>query len=122
MPVASGRRAARRPTRRGRFHLPAARREGQKDRRTRFQAYYGGRPAVSVGDAFSWAWNKFRQTATRLVVASLVYGVLLGIAYVIAAAGGGLGGSTTTTSSDGYSTTTTDVSAGALAIMIVGYI
>ncbi|OBI92262.1 hypothetical protein A9X00_15530 [Mycobacterium sp. 1245805.9] len=57
-----------------------------------------------------------------LIVSTLIYGVLFGIAYAITLLGGGLGGTTTTTSSDGYTTTTTDIGAGGLAAMVVGYI
>jgi uncharacterized membrane protein len=92
------------------------------------QPGYGGAPGgqpsspFSVGDAFSWAWSKFTQNAAPLVVSTLIYGMLLGVAYAVSALGGGLGGTTTTTNSDGYTTTTTDVSAGGLAVVIVGYI
>jgi uncharacterized membrane protein len=87
----------------------------------------GGQPGqpgqpFSIGDAFSWAWGKFTQNASTLVIASIIYGVLFGIAYAITLLGGGLGGTTTTTNSDGYTTTSTNISAGGLAAMIVGYI
>lgn len=36
-----------------------------------------GRPAYSVGEGLSWAWNKFAKNAVPLLVATLVYGVLL---------------------------------------------
>jgi uncharacterized membrane protein len=85
----------------------------------------GGQPGqpFSVGEAFSWAWNKFTQNAVPLVVSVLLYGVLMGLAYGVAAAGGGMGSTTTTsTDSNGFSTATTNISASGLAIMIVGYI
>ncbi|MGU3497546.1 hypothetical protein [Mycobacterium sp. C31M] len=52
-------------------------------------AGYGGAPApFSVGDAFSWAWNKFSKNAAALIVPTLVYalivGVLAGIIYGLA--------------------------------------
>lgn len=83
-----------------------------------------GQPSqpFSIGEAFSWAWNKFTQNAASLVVATLIYGILIGIAYAISALGGGLGSTTTTTNSDGYSTASTNISAGGLAMMIVGYV
>jgi uncharacterized membrane protein len=40
---------------------------------------YGGYPGqqqYSVGDAFSWAWNKFSKNAVPLIVATLVYGLI----------------------------------------------
>src|SRR4029077_19456936 len=33
--------------------------------------------SYSVGDAFSWAWNKFSKNAGPLIVATLVYGLVL---------------------------------------------
>lgn len=38
-----------------------------------------GRPAFSVGDGLSWAWNKFTKNALPLVVATLVFGVVLAL-------------------------------------------
>jgi uncharacterized membrane protein len=91
------------------------------------QAGYGapyGQPGqpFSVGDAFNWAWKKFTQNATALVVSALIYGVLFGAAYALIALGRGMGSTTTTTNSDGYTTATANVSATGLAIMIVGSI
>ncbi|MGB8503208.1 MAG: hypothetical protein WCE29_13365, partial [Mycobacterium sp.] len=43
---------------------------------------YGGYNAeqpYSVGDAFSWAWNKFTKNAGPLIIASLVYGLVISI-------------------------------------------
>ena len=36
-----------------------------------------GRPAFSVGDALTWAWNKFSKNAVPLLVATLVYGLIV---------------------------------------------
>ncbi len=36
----------------------------------------GGRP-YSVGEAFSWAWNKFSKNAVPLIVATLVYALVV---------------------------------------------
>ena len=36
-----------------------------------------GRPAFSVGDAFSWAWNKFSKNAIPLILATLIFGAIL---------------------------------------------
>jgi uncharacterized membrane protein len=33
----------------------------------------------NVGEAFSWAWNKFTKNAAALIVPALVYGVIIGI-------------------------------------------
>ncbi|WP_211284845.1 hypothetical protein, partial [Mycobacterium palustre] len=91
------------------------------------QPGYGGAPGqpgapFSIGEAFSWAWGKFTQNAMPLIVATLIYVVLLGIAYAVTWLGGGLGGTDITTSSDGYTTTTTDIGGGGLAAMIAGYV
>ncbi|WP_370330174.1 hypothetical protein [Mycolicibacterium hippocampi] len=37
----------------------------------------GGQSGYSVGEAFSWAWNKFTNNAVPLVVATLAFGVVL---------------------------------------------
>ena len=46
-------------------------------------AGYPGAPGAgagfAVGDAFSWAWNKFSKNAAALVVPTLAYAVLVGI-------------------------------------------
>lgn len=36
-----------------------------------------GRPSVTVGEAFNWAWNKFTKNAVPLIVATLVFGVVI---------------------------------------------
>lgn len=36
-------------------------------------------PMYSVGDALSWAWNKFTRNALPLVVATLLFGLLLAV-------------------------------------------
>jgi uncharacterized membrane protein len=38
---------------------------------------YGTQQPYSVGDAFSWAWNKFGKNAGPLIVATLVYAVIM---------------------------------------------
>lgn len=35
-----------------------------------------GRPAFSVGEALSWAWNKFSKNAVPLMVATLIFGLV----------------------------------------------
>jgi len=39
----------------------------------------GNRPSFSIGDAVSWAWQKFTRNAVPLVVATLIFGLLLGV-------------------------------------------
>lgn len=38
---------------------------------------FGGAPAYSIGDAFSWAWNKFSNNAVPFLVATLVWGLVI---------------------------------------------
>ncbi len=74
-----------------------------------------------MGEAFSWAWNKFTKNAVALIVATLVYGVLLGVASGVIALGRNMG--TTTTSSDGSNySVSTSIGAGGLAVVVVGYL
>ena len=52
---------------------------------------YGGGQAYNIGDAFSWAWNKFSKNAGPLVVATLIYaliefvvlGILIGLSIAL---------------------------------------
>jgi uncharacterized membrane protein len=44
---------------------------------------YGADQQYNVGDAFSWAWNKFSKNAAPLIVATLVYGLILSAVYGI---------------------------------------
>ncbi|MFM8597456.1 MAG: hypothetical protein ACKOB8_00335, partial [Mycobacterium sp.] len=70
----------------------------------------GVRPPFSIGDGFSWAWNKFTKNAAPLVVATLVFGLILSVL-------GSLNGPllqavspesfTTTDGSGGFATTST---------------
>jgi uncharacterized membrane protein len=39
----------------------------------------GGGQAFSIGDAFSWAWNKFTGNAVALIVPTLVYALIAGL-------------------------------------------
>ncbi|MGW4097240.1 hypothetical protein [Mycobacterium sp. NPDC004974] len=43
---------------------------------------FGGAP-YSVGDAFSWAWNKFLKHPVELIVPGLVFGAAIGAVYAI---------------------------------------
>jgi uncharacterized membrane protein len=42
-----------------------------------------GQPQVNVGEAFSWAWNKFTSNAAALIVSTLVYALIVGALYGI---------------------------------------
>jgi uncharacterized membrane protein len=87
------------------------------------QPGYGIRPkpAFSVAEAFTWAWNQFTKNAVALIVPTLVYGVLLGATWGVIALGHSVG--TTTTSPDGYNFIfTTNLGGGGLVILIIGYL
>jgi uncharacterized membrane protein len=38
---------------------------------------------LSVGEAFNWAWGKFRENVAALIVPTLVYGLIVGVVYGI---------------------------------------
>jgi uncharacterized membrane protein len=44
---------------------------------------FGGDQEVNIGEAFSWAWNKFSKNAAALIVPTLVYGVIVAVVYGI---------------------------------------
>jgi uncharacterized membrane protein len=44
---------------------------------------FGGAPELNIGEAFSWAWNKFSKNAAPLIVSTLIYGVIVGVVYGI---------------------------------------
>ena len=84
---------------------------------------FPGAPGFSVGQAFSWAWNKFTKNAVALIVPALVYGLIIA---VIAGATYGLAfalAPETTYESYGYSYSY-EASFGFLSflVLIVGYI
>jgi uncharacterized membrane protein len=44
---------------------------------------FGGGHEVNIGEAFTWAWNKFSKNAAALIVPTLVYAVIVGLVYGI---------------------------------------
>jgi uncharacterized membrane protein len=82
----------------------------------------------SVGDALSWAWNKFSKNAVPLIVATLVYVLIVGaLEAVMGLSVGALGSSSTTAyqSSDGnfvFSTTANSLTGGSIAVLVIGYL
>jgi uncharacterized membrane protein len=40
---------------------------------------YGAGQPFSIGEGFTWAWNKFSKNAGALIVATLVYGLIVGV-------------------------------------------
>jgi uncharacterized membrane protein len=98
------------------------------------QPGYGGQPGspaaaqFSVGEAASWAWNKFTQNAAAIVVPLLAYlvaaGVLGGATWGLAI---GLSDTSTTaytTNEYGVTTESTNMTMGAasIAVLIIGYL
>jgi uncharacterized membrane protein len=70
---------------------------------------YGGQPPqqFSVGDAFSWAWNKLRKNAVPLLVSYLIWRAILGASnFVFQLITGLFDAASTTTNAAGQTTTT----------------
>lgn len=79
----------------------------------------------NIGDAFSWAWNKFSKNAVALIVSMLVYWLIFavvgGLFYFVFAST--LTNVVTTTDPDSYSTqTTADLSTGSIVVGIIGFV
>ena len=84
-------------------------------------------PQFNVGDAVSWAWNKFSQNAAALIVpvvayllALVIFGLVAGVLPMV------FGQSTSTSYTDPYGNTATSVnltySAASYAVLIIGYL
>ena len=87
---------------------------------------YGGAQPYSVGEAFSWAWNKFTKNAGPLIIATLVYGLILVVLQVIvnllqAAVSPGVSDYTSSGNGFSYSWSTTSMGLGGILISIVGW-
>lgn len=85
------------------------------------QPAYGGQQPFNLGDAFSWAWNKFSKNAVPLIVAVLVYAVALSIIagagfYLVLALTG-----TSTAVDGGFSYSTSGIGA-SLGFAVVGLV
>jgi uncharacterized membrane protein len=87
---------------------------------------YGGAQPYSVGEAFSWAWNKFTKNAAPLIIATLVYGLIIVVLQVIvnllqAAISPGVSDYSSSGSGFSYSWSTTSMGLGGILISIVGW-
>jgi uncharacterized membrane protein len=87
---------------------------------------YAGAQGFNVGEAFSWAWNKFSKNAVPLIVATLVYGLIIIVLQVIinllqAAVSPGVSDYTSDGSGFSYSFSTTSMGIGGILISIVGW-
>ncbi len=87
---------------------------------------YGGAQPFNVGEAFSWAWNKFSKNAAPLIIATLVYGLIVIVLQFIinllqAAVSPGVSDYTSDSSGFSYSWSTTSMGLGGILISIVGW-
>ena len=87
---------------------------------------YGGAQPYNVGEAFSWAWNKFTKNAGPLIIATLVYGLILIVLQVIVnlvqgAVSPGVSDYSSSGSGFSYSWSTTSMGLGGILISIVGW-
>src|SRR5215207_6220619 len=87
---------------------------------------YGGAQQFNVGEALSWAWNKFSKNAAPLIIATLVYGLIVIVLQVIinllqAAVSPGVSDYTSDANSFSYSWSTTSMGIGGILISIVGW-
>ncbi|OKH82357.1 hypothetical protein EB75_12780 [Mycobacterium sp. ST-F2] len=88
----------------------------------------GGPAPFSVGDAVSWAWNKFTKNPAPLIVSMLVYGLIVGvIAGIVEFSAFGLADTSVSSyssddSSFSYSYSVTSLGAASIAILVVGYL
>jgi uncharacterized membrane protein len=86
-----------------------------------------GTPPFSVGDAVTWAWNKFTQNAVTMIVPALVYVVAVGIFAVMASVLPAVFGDTSHSSytdayGNSYGAATVAYSPASYAVMLIGYI
>jgi len=87
---------------------------------------YGGAQPFSVGEAFSWAWNKFSKNAAPLIIATLVYGLIVIVLQVIinllqAAVSPGVSDYTSDANGFSYSWSTTSMGVGGILVAIAGW-
>jgi uncharacterized membrane protein len=88
----------------------------------------GAGPAqFNIGEAVSWAWNKFTKNAVALIVPLVIYLVVIGILAVVAGVLPAVLGETTNNSytdayGNTYGGTVVTFGAASYAVMVVGYI
>ncbi|WP_082067842.1 hypothetical protein [Mycolicibacterium llatzerense] len=88
----------------------------------------GGAAPFSVGDALSWAWNKFTKNPAPLIVSMLVYGLVVGvIAGIVEFSALGLAETSVSSySADdagfSYSYNVTSLGPASIAILVLGYL
>ncbi|MEN4447611.1 hypothetical protein [Mycobacterium sp. SM3041] len=88
----------------------------------------GGAAPFSVGDALSWAWNKFTKNPAPLIVSTLVYGLIVGVIVAIVEFSvlGLADTSVSSYSSDdtgfSYSYNVTSLGPASIAVLVLGYL
>ncbi len=86
----------------------------------------GGAADFNVGEAFSWAWNKFTKNAVPLIVAIIGYaialGAVLGIVWAIAISLGTKESITSPYSGQTFESDTTTLGAGSFIVLLIGYL
>lgn len=80
-----------------------------------------------MGDAFSWAWNRFSSNAVALIVPTLVYSVIAGVLYAIVYFGAIALAPSTVTTYDSYGngyeySASASFGAASIAVLVVGFI
>ncbi|MDT5098243.1 MAG: hypothetical protein QOC76_1980 [Mycobacterium sp.] len=87
---------------------------------------YGAAQGFNVGEAFSWAWNKFSKNAGPLIIATLVYGLIVIVLQVIvnllqAAVSPGVSDYSSSGSGFSYSWSSSSMGLTGILISIVGW-
>lgn len=83
----------------------------------------GSAAPFSVGEAFSWAWNKFTKHPAELLVPTLVFGVVYGLLEFIIQVIGGMFTTVDTTSDTSYDYSASfSMGTGGVIVSIVGYL
>lgn len=87
---------------------------------------YGGAQGFNVGEAFSWAWNKFSKNAGPLIIATLVFGLIVIVLQFIinmlqSAVSPGVSSYTSDASGFSYSWSSSSMGLGGILVSIVGW-
>jgi uncharacterized membrane protein len=82
---------------------------------------YGPGAAYSVGDAFSWAWNKVTKHPAEVIVPTLVFGLIYGALQAIIQFVAGMFTTVDSTSYDEYGgSASISLGAGGIAVSVIG--
>ncbi|WP_197507879.1 hypothetical protein, partial [Mycobacterium sp. 852014-52450_SCH5900713] len=78
------------------------------------------KPPIIVLDGFNWAWNTFTKNAVALIVPTLVYGLLIGVAGALITLSQNM--NTGTTPDDYDFTFTTNLTGPGYGLLVLGYL